>query len=57
MTPNDFFALVIAIYSIHMFMIIAIFVGWFFIFVSHIRYHNLLNLVEYRYDLKSKSKR
>lgn len=57
MTPNDFFALVIAIYSIHMFMIIAIFVGWFFIYVSHIRYHNLLNFVEYRYDLKSKSKR
>ena len=57
MTPNDFFALVIATYSIHMFMIIAIFVGWFFIYVSHIRYHNRLNLVEYRYDLKSKSKR
>lgn len=57
MTPNDFFALVIAIYSIHMFMIIAIFVDWFFIYVSHIRYHNLFNFVEYRYDLKSKSKR
>lgn len=38
-------------------MIIAIFVGWVFIYVSHIRYHNLLSLVEYRYDLKSKSKR